>query len=262
MAAPAADWKGHRLRSLHSGGEPLSVDAAAWASETLGIIVDEIYGMTEASFLVGNAQRFAPIVPGSMGRPFPGQTVRVAGPELRPAEVDEPGELLVSSASPSLFLGYHRQPDATAARFSDGWFRTGDMVRCDEQGRLYYLGRQDDLIMSAGHRIGPGEIEDVLRGHSEVREAIVVGEHDEERGQRIKAVVQLRNPAGEPRAGLTPELQDLVRAQVGRHAYPRSVEYLPEFPRTATGKVRRDLLRLAPGERDAADHAAVAGSDR
>ena len=166
-----------------------------------------------------------------------------------PVGVGEVGELRVGAGSPSLFLGYHGRPEATAERFSDGWFRSGDLVRHDEEGRLYYVGRRDDLIISSGHRIGPSEIEDVLRTHREVNDAIVVGEPDAERGQRIKAVIRLQDGAhGEPN-GLTSQLQDLVREQVGRHAYPRSIEYIDEFPRTATGKVRRDLLRLPPEQR-------------
>ena len=203
--------------------------------------------MTEAGFVVGNAHRFEPVTEGAMGRPYPGQTVRVCDDAGRAVAPGEPGELMISSASPSLFLGYHGRPDQTAARFRDDWFATGDLVRADGDGRLYYLGRRDDLIISSGHRIGPGEIEEVLRGHGSVRDAVVVGEPDAERGQRIKAVVQLRN--GGASEALTTELQDLVRDRVGRHAYPRCIEYVDEFPRTPTGKVRRDILRLPAAER-------------
>src|SRR5206468_11864726 len=128
---PAAAWSGHRLRSVHSGGEPLTADAVAWARDTLGIEVDEIFGMTEASFLAGNAHRFGPSVTGSMGRPFPGQALRVVDGEGRDAPADEPGELVVSARSPSMFLGYYGQPEATAARLRDGWLATGDLVRRD-----------------------------------------------------------------------------------------------------------------------------------
>jgi acetyl-CoA synthetase len=256
MRAPEGDWAGHRLRSVHTGGERLSGDADAWARENLGIILDEIYGMTEASFVAGNAHRYFDVVRGSIGHPFPGQRLTLADTEGRPVEAEEVGELLVAEGSPSLFLGYHGQLEATAERFRDGWFSTGDLMRCDERGRLYYEGRKDDLIISSGHRIGPAEIEDVLRTHVEVHDAIVVGEADAERGQKIKAVIQLNNGT-EPPAALTPELQDLVRAQVGRHAYPRSVEYIAEFPRTATGKVRRDLLRLPVDERPLPEPAAA-----
>jgi acetyl-CoA synthetase len=250
MEVDEAAWEGHSLRSIHSGGEKLTADALAWARDTLGLTVDEIYGLTEASFLAGSAHRFYPPAPASLGRPFPGQTLRVArddGTNVAPGEV---GELMVPCASPSLFLGYYGKPELTASCFRDGWFGTGDMMRHDEEGRLYYLGRKDDLIMSSGHRIGPGEIEDVLRTHIEVFDAVVVGEPDFERGQVIKAVVQLRQN-GNGTSGhdeLTVELQDLVRVKVGRHAYPRRIEYVNEYPRTVTGKIRRDVLRqpMAP----------------
>ena len=253
MEVEAAAWEGHRLRSIHSGGEKLTADALEWARETLGLVVDEIYGLTEASFLAGSAHRFYPPAPESLGRPFPGQALRVAredGSSVVPGEV---GELMVASGSPSLFLGYHGDPEMTASRFRDGWFATGDLMRVDDDGRLYYLGRRDDLIMSSGHRIGPGEIEDVLRSHAAVRDAVVVGEPDAERGQLVKAVIQLRvsengNGTG-VRERLTAELQDLVRTTVGRHAYPRLVEYVEEYPRTVTGKVRRDVLRMPTEER-------------
>lgn len=245
MEVPEDEWRGHSLTSIHSGGETLTPDAARWGREVLGLTLDEIYGMTEASFLVGNAHRYYPVVERSMGRPYPGQRLAlrdVAGAEPRPGE---PGELMVAGSSPSLFLGYYGDPEATAERFVDGWFATGDLAFADERGYLHYLGRKDDLIISAGHRIGPAEIEEVLRRHPQVAEAVVVGVPDPRRGQRIRAVVRLRN-GNRPTGELTRELQDLVRSGVGRHAYPRDVEYVDEFPRTVTGKVQRSLLRAAP----------------
>jgi acetyl-CoA synthetase len=249
MDVDPAAWEGHRLRSIHSGGEKLTVDALDWARETLGLVVDEIYGLTEASFLAGGAHRFYPPAPDSLGRPFPGQTLRIAREDGSNAAPGEAGELMVASSSYSLFLGYHGDPELTASRFRDGWFATGDLMRRDRDGRLYYLGRNDDMIMSSGHRIGPGEIEDVLRSHAAVLDAVVVGEPDAERGQLIKAVVQLRQDGAGDDEQLTLELQELVRTRVGRHAYPRRVEYVEEYPRTVTGKVRRDVLRMPTLER-------------
>jgi acetyl-CoA synthetase len=256
--APAA-WEGHRLRAIHSGGERLTADALEWARDRLGLTVDEIYGMTEASFVAGSAHRFYPPLPDSLGRPYPGQTLRIARDDGSNVAPGEPGELMVACSSPTLFLGYYGKPELTASSFRDGWYATGDLMRHDQHGHLYYLGRKDDLIMSSGHRIGPGEIEDVLRTHAAVHEAIVVGEPDAQRGQLVKAVVQLRFAANgtsngnghrpAEREALTAELQDLVRAMVGRHAYPRLVEYVEDYPRTVTGKVRRDLLRLPARER-------------
>jgi acetyl-CoA synthetase len=207
--------------------------------------------MTEASFTIGNAHRYYPAVEGSMGRPYPGQVVRLRAEDGGDAEPGSSGEILIDPCSPSLFLGYWGRPDATAAQFVDGWYSTGDLAVRDERGYMFYAGRKDDLIMSAGHRLGPAEIEEALVRHDAVRAAVVVGAPDAERGQVVKAVVQLA-PAADAadRDELTRQLQDTVRAAVGRHAYPRSIEYVDEFPRTITGKVRRDVLRLAPAERE------------
>ena len=242
MEVPGEEWAGHRLSSVHTGGEALTSAAARWADEVLGLTVDEIYGMTEASFLVGNAHRYYPVVHGSMGLPYPGQTLALRGPNGGAPATGETGEIVVHPSCPTLFLGYHGNERATAERFVEGWYATGDLASCDEQGYLFYVGRKDDLIISAGHRIGPGEIEEAIRRDSTVREVAVVGVPDETRGQRVKAFVQLRE-GGEQTHELTQRLQDLVRTAVGHHAYPREIEYVLELPRTATGKVQRHVLR-------------------
>ena len=242
MDVAAEEWVGHRLSSVHTGGEALTSAAARWADEVLGLIVDEIYGMTEASFLVGNAHRYYPVVQGSMGLPYPGQTIALRGPDGEVPAPGETGEIAVHPSCPTLFLGYHGNPRATAERFSKGWYATGDLATCDERGYLFYVGRTDDLIISAGHRIGPGEIEEAIRRDSTVREVAVVGVPDATRGQRVKAFVQLCD-GGEQTQELTERLQNLVRTVVGHHAYPREIEYVLELPRTPTGKVQRHVLR-------------------
>ncbi len=252
MEVPSSDWEGHNLTSVHTGGESLTTDAAAWASETIGLTLDEIYGMTEASFVVGNAHRYYPVVDSSMGRPYPGQELRLRTDDGATPGPGELGEIMIARTSPSLFLGYFNQPEATSERFVDGWFATGDLAIADERGYLFYSGRKDDLIMSAGHRLGPGEIEDALSRHESVRTAVVVGAPDPKRGQIVKAYVQLtESGTGQSREELIHQLQDLVRNGVGGHAYPRTVEFVEDFPRTVTGKIRRDLLRLPSSEWDA-----------
>lgn len=249
MEVPDSDWRGHRLTSVHTGGESLTADAAVWAKETIGLTLDEIYGMTEASFVVGNAHRYYPAVESSMGRPYPGQELRLRAADEGTPTPGEPGEILIGPSSPSLFLGYFDRPEATADRFVDGWFATGDLAIADERGYLFYSGRKDDLIMSAGHRLGPGEIEDALTRHEAVRTAVVVGAPDPKRGQIVKAIVQLKDrESNTPREELILQLQDLVRKGVGGHAYPREVVFVDEFPRTVTGKIRRDLLRRPASE--------------
>jgi acetyl-CoA synthetase len=242
MEVPVEEWIGHKLSSVHTGGEALTAAAARWAGEALGLTVDEIYGMTEASFLVGNAHRYYPVVTGSMGLPYPGQTLALRRRDGEAPEPGETGELVVAPSCPTLFLGYHGNSEATAERFVEGWYATGDLATCDERGYLFYVGRKDDLIISAGHRIGPGEIEEAILRDSTVREVAVVGVPDETRGQRVKAFVQLHDGREETRE-LTKRLQDLVRTVVGHHAYPREIEYLSELPRTPTGKVQRHVLR-------------------
>jgi acetyl-CoA synthetase len=234
MDVAAEEWAGHRLSSVHTGGEALTSAAAEWADDVLGLTVDEIYGMTEASFLVGNAHRYYPVVQGSMGLPYPGQTIALRGPDGETPAHGQTGEVVVHPSCPTLFLGYHGNERATAERFVDGWY--------DERGYLFSLGRKDDLIISAGHRIGPGEIEEAIRRDRAVREVAVVGVPDDTRGQLVKAFVELRE--GDERTHeLTRRLQDLVRTAVGQHAYPREIEYVLELPRTATGKVQRHVLR-------------------
>lgn len=251
IEVPAAEVEGHSMVSIHSGGETLPGEVVAGTREVFGVTVDEIYGMTEASFVAGSAHRFYPQVEGSLGRPYPGQRIVLRTEDGRVAEVGETGEMTVDPSSPSLFLGYFRQPEATAGCYTGGWYGTGDLAARDERGYLFYKGRKDDLIMSSGHRLGPSEIELAIARHAAVKMAVVVGAPDPERGQRIKAVVQLVDGAGSHGSldELTAELQDLVRTGVGKHAYPREIEYIDEFPRTVTGKVRRDVLRLPRASR-------------
>jgi acetyl-CoA synthetase len=142
----------------------------------------------------------------------------------------------------SLMLEYWRQPDATARRIRDGWMWTGDEVSTDEQGRLWFQHRTDDIIKSAGYRIGPGEIEDVLLAHPAVANAAVIGAPDPLRGQVIKAIIQLAESAA-PSAGLEAELQQRVRGRLASYQYPRRFEFVSELPLTTTGKVNRAALR-------------------
>jgi acyl-coenzyme A synthetase/AMP-(fatty) acid ligase len=168
--------------------------------------------------------------PGSMGVPLPGMRL----------EVDD-GELVADPSSvPTFFLGYLGEEPPPAG--PSAMWRTGDRVERDEQGFIYFLSRADDLIISSGYRIGPFEVESVLGSHAAVAEAAVVGAPDGERGTVVRAVVVLRDgfaPSGE----LARELQDHVKAQTAPYKYPRIVDFAPELPRTASGKVVRSALR-------------------
>ena len=213
------------LRGLVAAGEALNPEVLRAWHETTGLWVRDGYGQTETGQITGMPlDRDA--VPGSMGRPLPGVD----------AWVDD-GELVVEPATvPTFFRGYLGE-DAPG-----GPWRTGDRVTRDDDGFLFFEGRTDDVIISAGYRIGPFEVESALVEHPAVAEAAVVGAPDDERGAVVRAVVVLRD-GHPPSDALARELQDHVKAQTAPYKYPRIVEFAAELPKTASGKVRRAALR-------------------
>ena len=213
------------LRGLVAAGEPLDPGVlGAWHDAT-GLWIRDGYGQTETGQLTGMPLG-EPARPGSMGRPLPGVRLDVVDGEL----------VLDPATDPTFFLGYLGEP---APR---GPWRTGDRVHADDDGYLHFEGRTDDVIISAGYRIGPFEVESALSGHPAVAEAAVVAAPDDERGSVVRAVVVLRD-GHSPSPGLARELQDHVKAETAPYKYPRIVDFAAELPRTATGKVRRAALR-------------------
>jgi acetyl-CoA synthetase len=219
------------LRTVASGGETVGRETAEWCRERLGVRLNEFYGQTEANLLVGNCAAWE-ARPGSMGLPYPGHDVRVISGEVC-ARID---------GDPVVFLGYWRNEEATAAKVRDGWLRTGDLAEQDDDGYLHVLGRDDDVITSAGYRIGPGEIEECLARHPAVALAAVIGTPDDERGEVVKAYV-VPAPGAEAGEPLARELQSFVRERLAAYEYPRAVEFVEELPMTVTGKIRRGELR-------------------
>jgi acyl-coenzyme A synthetase/AMP-(fatty) acid ligase len=212
------------LRRAVTAGEPLGVPAyETWLGQT-GLAIADGYGQTETGHVVGVPPgEQAP--PGSMGRPLPGVRVEL---------VD--GELLVDPATlPTFFLGY----DGGTA--PEGMWHTGDQVRQDDDGWFYFVARADDVIISAGYRIGPAEVESTLSGHPAVRECGVVGVLDEARGQVVGAAVVLRD-GFEPGPDLVAELQEYVRAETAPYKYPRLVWFVDELPKTTSGKIHRSAI--------------------
>ncbi|HKO28005.1 MAG TPA: AMP-binding protein [Solirubrobacteraceae bacterium] len=216
------------LRSLVAAGEALNPEVIRAFREATGIEIRDGYGQTETGQLTGNPLG-EPVRPGSMGRPLPGVELMV-----------EDGELVLAdpTTDPTFFVGYL---DGTPAPADRPW-RTGDRVGQDEDGYLYFEGRTDDVIISAGYRIGPFEVESALVSHAAVAEAAVVAAPDEERGAVVRAIVVLRDgfAAGEP---LAAELQEHVKSQTAPYKYPRIVEFADELPKTASGKIKRASLR-------------------
>ncbi len=234
------------LRAIMSGGEPVNPVILDWRDrEVPGVALHEIYGQTEANLVCGNCSRLYPVRPGSLGQVFPGHEVRRVGEDGAPVPPGQPGEIAVwGTDDPVVFKEYWRNPEATAAKYDDGWLRTGDVARQDEDGYFYFEGRTDDVIKSAGYRIGPAEVESSLLTHPAVAEAAVVGVPDPVRGQLVKGFIKLR--AGQaPSSALAADIQDHVRARLAAYAYPRAIEFVDELPMTTTGKIRRAELRDA-----------------
>ncbi len=237
---------GFNLRSVASGGEALGEDILAWSRETLGLTVNEFYGQTEANLLVSNCASLYPVRPGSMGRPIPGHRVAVvsaAGEVLPPGET---GIIAVKRPDPVMFLGYWNNPEATAAKFASGgdgeWCLTGDVALQDEDGYIWYKGREDDLISSGGYRIGPTDIEECLMKHPAVLLAAVVGHPDPVRGEVVRAFV-VAKPGVSPSPALAEEIRGFVGARLAWYQAPREVVFVAELPLTATGKIIRRELR-------------------
>jgi acetyl-CoA synthetase len=243
-----------RLRSLASGGEKLGDDVIDWGREAFGLTVNEFYGQTEANLVVGNNARILPLRSGSMGRPIPGHEVAVLGEDGEPAPPGVGGVIAIRRPDPVMFLGYWNNPQATAAKLEGEWLLTGDLGRQDDQGYLTYLGREDDLISSAGYRIGPSEVEDCLARHPAVALCAVIGVPDPIRGEAIKAFV-VAKPGDVPGPELERSIQSFVRERLAAHEYPRQIAFLDELPLTATGKVRRrDLREREPPSPPPASH--------
>ncbi|MFD0689179.1 AMP-binding protein [Actinomadura fibrosa] len=254
---------GLRLRCCSSAGEPLNPDVVAWAESALGVPVRDHYGQTELGMAVANGWHpdiRAELRPGSMGRPLPGWRLRVLRPgadEAAPA--GEPGRVAVDLAGSPLmwFTGYRDAPDRTAERFTaDGrWYLTGDTAAEDADGYLHFAARDDDVVLMAGYRIGPFEVESVLLQHDGVAEAAVVGVPDDLRGEILVAHIVLR-PGTQPSDALAAELQTLVKTRFAAHAYPREVHFVDGLPKTPSGKLQRFLLR--PGRPHARPSASAA----
>ena len=239
---PRARFDVH-LRSLMSGGEAVGDAVREWARAELNVTINEIFGQTEMNYVIGGCVAlFAPKA-GAMGRAYPGHRITLLdedGAEVAPGNI---GEVAVWRAGdPVVFLEYWNNPEATRAKFSGGWGRTGDLATRDDEGFYWYKGRTDDVIKSAGYRIGPAEIEDCLLKHPAVANAAVIGLPDEERGARIKAFLVLRPDTG-PSEALEDSIRQHVRARLAPYQYPREIEFIDQLPLTTTGKIQRRLLR-------------------
>jgi len=231
-----------KLRHACSAGEPLNPEVIRWFADTYGTTIFDYYGLTESYPLCSNFPTME-VRPGSMGRPVPGWDVQLLDEQENPVPQGEMGEICLRARSnPHYPLGYWNRPEDTEEVFGGDWFHTKDVARVDEDGYFWYEGRNDDVIISSGYRIGPFEVESSLIEHPAVLEAAAVGIPDERRGHIVKAFVRLAE-GHEPSDELASELQQHVRHRMSAYAYPRAVEFVDDLPRTLTGKIRRIELR-------------------
>jgi acetyl-CoA synthetase len=235
------------LRSIMSAGESVGVTVLEWAREHLGVTINEMFGQTEINYVVGNCQAAWPVKPGSIGRAYPGHRVAVIDEQGKERPRGELGEIAVhrmcnGEADPVFFLEYWKNPQATKDKYVGDWGLTGDQGKMDEDGYLWYQGRSDDVIKSAGYRIGPAEIENCLVKHPAVANAAVIGKPDATRGAIVKAFIVLQ-PGEKPSKQLEEDIRRHVRGRLAPYEYPKEIEFIDALPMTTTGKVQRKELR-------------------
>jgi acetyl-CoA synthetase len=231
-----------RFRRVCSAGEPLNPEAIRWFREQYGLTVLDYYGLTESYPLCANFP-WMEVREGSMGRPMPGWDVRILDEDEREVPRGERGEICLRARSnPHWPLGYWENPEATEATFGGDWFHTRDAALQDEDGYFWYAGRADDVIIAAGYRIGPFEVESACLEHEAVREAAAVASPDPVKGNVVKAFIVLAD-GHEPDDETARSIQTFVRDRLSAYAYPRKIEFVGDLPKTLTGKIRRIELR-------------------
>ncbi|MCJ2027914.1 AMP-binding protein [Methylobacterium sp. J-043] len=245
VANPRETFDLSALRNIASAGEALGAETFDWARDALGLTIGEAYGQTECNLVLASSARIGVARAGATGRPVPGHRVAVLREDGTEADAGETGEIAVRAPDPVLFLGYWRQPEATARKIRDGWWMTGDQARRDTEGYIRFVGREDDLITSAAYRIGPAEIEACLCAHPAVALAAAVGVPDPLRTETVKAFITLR--AGfSPSEALAAEILAFAKARLSAHEMPRALSFRDTLPMTTSGKIIRRQLRDEP----------------
>ena len=234
----------YEMRSIGSGGETLGEELLDWGKAVFNLNINEFYGQTEANLVVGNCASIMKNLPGAMGRAVPGHTVAVVDDAGQLLPSGTAGEVAIRRPDPVMFLEYWKNPQATADKFVGDWCLTGDLAKQDDDGYFWFVGRKDDVITSAGYRIGPAEIEDCIMKHPAVGMVAAVGSPDEVRTEIVKAFIVLK---ADVEAGdeLAADIKQFVKVRLAAHEYPREIEFVDELPMTATGKImRKDLKTL------------------
>jgi acetyl-CoA synthetase len=235
------------LRFISSVGEPLNPEAVVWGQEALGLPIHDNWWQTETGGIMIANYRAMEIRPGSMGRPLPGIEAAIVHPRKDGTvevvtEAGVQGELALRPGWPSMFRGYLHEEERYRKCFAGGWYLTGDIARKDADGYYWFVGRADDVIKSAGHLIGPFEVESALMEHPAVAEAGVIGKPDPIIGEVVKAFVSLKK-GYEPSEGLRKELLGHARSRLGPAVAPREIDFRDSVPKTRSGKIMRRLLK-------------------
>jgi acetyl-CoA synthetase len=247
----ARDFRFEKLRFIASVGEPLNPQGVWWGQDVFGLPIHDNWWQTETGgIMIANTPAFD-IKPGSMGRPLPGvqaaivEHLEAEGEPPRVRVIEEPGvegELALRAGWPSMFRGYLNNEARYRKSFAGEWYLSGDLARRDEDGCFWFVGRADDVIKSAGHLIGPFEVESVLMEHPAVAEAGVIGKPDPVAGEVIKAFVGLKN-GYEPGEEIQRSILAHARKRLGAAVAPKEIAFVPVLPRTRSGKIMRRLLK-------------------
>ena len=234
--------QGVSLRSLFSAGESVGAELIEWGQSQFGIDVNEGYGQTECNLVLAHVPQLMTARPGALGRPVPGHKVVIVDDDGREVGPGVEGHIAVRRPDPVMLIEYWKDRQASAEKYLGDWLITGDRGICDDEGYFWFVGRADDVITSAGYRIGPGEIEDCLLQHPAVALAAAIGVPDPVRTEIIKAFVVPAEGVA-PDMALEEELRQFVRERLARHEVPRAIEFVDEMPTTTTGKVMRRVLK-------------------
>ncbi len=230
------------LRHLLSVGEPLNPEAVVWGQKVLGHVFHDTWWQTETGAMHICNYPCMPVKPGSMGRPHPGVTVGILDEQYNPLPAGEEGHLALKPTAPSFFRTYWKKEEMYQSKIKNGWYITGDRASMDTDGYYWFFGRSDDVINTAGHLVGPFEVESALIEHPAVAEAGVIGKPDPERLEIVKAFVSLKN-GYTPSDALKEDIRKFVRNLLAAHAYPREIEFIDSLPKTRSGKIMRRLLK-------------------
>ena len=250
------------LRFLASVGEPLNAEAVVWSEKVFGKPFHDSYWQTETGSIMITNFPGMKVKPGSMAKPFPGITATVLDPKTF-EPIPEPGRvglIALKPGWPSMLRTYWDNEEAYQKKFKNGWYLTGDKARLDKDGYFWFVGRDDDVINTAGHLVSPFEVESALLEHPAVAESAVVAKPDEVNMEVVKAFVTLK-PGNTASKDLELEIMNFIRKKLSPLAMPQEIEFSPSLPKTRSGKIMRRLLRAKEWGQEIGDTSTLENDD-